>query len=63
MYVSALLVLKPFAHRTKKRDTPYKPELPQNHGTRQAIEQPKETEIKRGKNQARPSVGINLLYS
>ena len=37
------------AHRTRKKNTLYEPERPQNHDNRQEVGQLKETEIKQGK--------------
>ena len=40
-----IIIIKITWHIELGKETPYKPEQPQNHDTRQAIEQQKETEI------------------
>ena len=55
-----LIIIKNYpAPKTRKRDAPIN-QTGQNHDTKQATEQQKETDIKIQKYQANPSVGTSL---
>ena len=58
-YTIRTIAIKITWHIEIGKEIPYKQEQPQNHNTKKAMEQQKETEIKEEKNQDKPSLGTS----